>query len=326
MRVFSGIQPTGQIHIGNYLAALRQWVKLQHKHECFFCIVDLHSLTVPYDPKELRERVFEKVIAYLASGIDPKKSTIFVQSDVKEHTEFCWLLGTITPLAELLRMTQFKEKAKKHQKNVNAGLLNYPILMAADILLYKTDIVPVGKDQLQHIELTREVVRRFNRRFGKVLKLPRAKIPQVGQKIMSLREPTKKMSKSDPEDSFISLFDPPSKIREKIMSAVTDSEKVIKYHPEKKPGISNLMAIFSGFSGLSFSKIEKVFEKKGYHFFKKELANLLIEKLTPFREAKKLFEKEPKKIREILKNGKKRAQKIAKSTLAQVKEKMGLKY
>ena len=264
MRVFSGIQPSGEIHIGNYLGALKQWIALQDGNECIFCIVDLHSLTVPYDVSTLKKRVLEKAIAYLAAGLDPKKSIIFVQSQVPEHTELNWLLSTVTPLGDLERMTQFKEKTKKYAKNINAGLLDYPILMAADILLYETDIVPVGKDQAQHIELTREIARRFNKRFGKTFKIPEVFLPTKGAKIMSLIEPFKKMSKSDLAQSYISLFDSPKNIKKKIMSSKTDSKKDIKYNVALKPGISNLLTIYSLFSGVPIKKIEKEFEGKGY--------------------------------------------------------------
>ncbi len=212
MRIFSGIRPTGELHIGNYLGAIKQWLSFQKNNDCVFSIVDLHAITTPYDPEKLQKTILEETIIYLAAGLDPKKSIIFTQSKVKEHTELAWLLGTITPLGDLKRMTQFKEKSKKHPKYVNAGLLNYPILMAADILLYKTEGVPVGKDQKQHVEITREIARRFNKKFGKTFKEPRALLSKFSQKIMSLEDPTKKMSKSDGEKTYISLFDKPERI------------------------------------------------------------------------------------------------------------------
>lgn len=257
MRVFSGIQPTGTIHIGNYLGALKQWIELQEKNECVFCIVDLHALTSPYDQKKLQELVLEKAIAYIAAGVSPEKSIIFVQSEVKEHAELEWLLNTVTPVGDLTRMTQYKEKSKKFEKNLNAGLLNYPILMAADILLYQTDIVPVGEDQLQHVEFTRTIARRFNQRFGETFKIPKAKLPEMGAKIMSLTQPTKKMSKSDPQASYIGLFDEPEVIKEKISKATTDTGKAIKYNPELKPGVSNLLTIYSLFSDMPMKEAEK---------------------------------------------------------------------
>ena len=232
MRVLSGIQPTGSIHIGNYLGAIKQWIKLQEKEDCIFFIADLHSLTIPYQPKDLQKNILETAISYLALGIDPQKSIFFVQSNVKEHSELCWLLNTVCPLGELERMTQFKEKSKqfstKGGKDINAGLLAYPILQSADILLYKSEGVPVGKDQVQHIELTRTIARRFNQKFGKLFPEPKSLLPKTGAKIMSLNDPRKKMSKSLGPQSYISLFEDPKEIKKKIMSAVTDTGKQIK--------------------------------------------------------------------------------------------------
>ncbi|RLC39377.1 MAG: tryptophan--tRNA ligase [Candidatus Nealsonbacteria bacterium] len=324
MRVFSGVQPTGEIHIGNYLGAIRQWIELQATNECIFCIVDLHSLTSPYPPSELQKRIREKAIAYLAAGVDPEKSIIFVQSQVREHTELCWLLSVVTPVGDLQRMTQFKEKAKKYKKNVNAGLLNYPILMAADILLYGTEIVPVGQDQIQHVELTREIARRFNKRFGQTFKIPKALLPKKGAKIYSLEEPTKKMSKSDPPHTYISLFDSPQSIKKKIMAAKTDSGKEIKYNINLKPGISNLLTIYSLFSNTPIKEIEREFRGKGYQVFKEKLAQLLIEKLEPFRRKKKELETREDYLQNVLADGRKRAQVIAKETMKKVREAMGL--
>lgn len=324
MRVFSGIQPTGTIHIGNYLGAIKQWIELQEKAECVFCIVDLHALTAPYNPKNLQSLIFEKVIAYLAAGINPEKSIIFVQSQVQDHTELTWLLNTISPIGDLLRMTQYKEKAKKFKENLNAGLLNYPILMAADILLYQTDIVPVGEDQKQHVELTRTIARKFNQKFGETFKIPEVKLPKMGAKIMSLTEPAKKMSKSDSQESYIGLFDEPEVIKEKIIKATTDTGKVIKYDPEKKAGISNLLTIYSLFSNKSIRDIEKKFKGKGYADFKKSLAESSINYLEPFRRKRKELLRREVYVREILEQGRKRAQIIASSTMQEVKKKMGL--
>jgi tryptophanyl-tRNA synthetase len=323
MRVFSGIRPTGELHIGNYLGSIYQWIKLQDENECFFGIMDYHAITTPFDPKEMERNVFETLIVYLAAGIDPKKSTIFVQSHVKEHTELAWILGTITPLGELKRMTQFKEKSKKHPEYVNAGLLNYPLLMAADILLYKTDLVPVGKDQVQHVELTREIARRFNKMFGKVFKEPKVLLSE-GEKIMSLQNPKKKMSKTDDQKGCILLFDEPEEIEMKIMRAVTDLGKEIKYDPVKKPGISNLLKIYSIFSEKPIKELEEKYKGKGYEEFKRDLAKLLIKKLEIFRKKKKELEKRRVYLKEILKRGAERAEKIAKLTMKEVREKMGL--
>jgi tryptophanyl-tRNA synthetase len=324
MRIFSGIQPTGAIHIGNYLGAIRQWLELQEKNECIFCVVDLHALTVPYDTKALQELILEKTIAYLAAGINPEKSTIFIQSQIKEHSELAWLLNTITPIGDLSRMTQYKEKAKKFQKNLNAGLLNYPILMASDILLYKTDIVPVGEDQKQHVELARTIARKFNQRFGEVFRIPEVKLLKTGSRIMSLTQPTKKMSKSDSAESYIGLFDEPEVIKRKIMAAVTDTGKTIKYSQKLKPGISNLLTIYSLFSGKTIKEVEKKFKNKGYSDFKKSLADLLINSLEPFRRKRKELLQREVYVREILERGRKKAETVAQSTIQEVKERMGL--
>ncbi|MDP3996054.1 MAG: tryptophan--tRNA ligase [bacterium] len=324
MRIFSGIQPTGQLHIGNYLGAIKQWIELQEKNECIFCIVDLHALTAPYKPDELQNLILEKVIVYLASGIDPEKSIIFVQSAVKEHTELAWLLNTVTPVGDLERMTQYKEKSKKFKQNVNAGLLNYPILMASDILLYQTDLVPVGEDQKQHVELTRTIARKFNQKFGELFKIPQTKIPEMGAKIMSLQDPLKKMSKTDSPESRIGLFDEPEEIKTKIMRAVTDTGKTIKYDPKKKPGISNLLMIYSLFSGKTIKELEKKSKGKGYAEFKKSLSDLLIISLEPFRRKRNELLSREVYVKEILEQGAKRAQTIAQSTMQEVKKKMGL--
>jgi len=324
MRIFSGIQPTGKLHIGNYFGAIKQWVELQEKNECIFCIVDLHALTVPYDTKTLQESILEKAIIYLAAGVNPEKSIIFVQSQVKEHTELAWLLNTITPIGDLTRMTQYKEKSKKFNKNLNAGLLNYPILMASDILLYQTEIVPVGEDQKQHVELARTIARKFNQRFGEVFKIPEARLPKFGAKIMSLQNPKKKMSKTDLQDAQIGLFDEPEEIKAKIMKAVTDTGKIIKYNEKLKPGISNLLTIYSLFSEKTIKEIEKKFKGKGYAEFKKSLSRLLIDSLEPFRRKKKELLTREVYVKEILNQGRNRAQVIAQSVLQEVKKKMGL--
>lgn len=324
MRIFSGIRPTGELHIGNYLGAIKQWLKLQDKNECIFCIVDLHAITTPYAPKDLQENILNLAAVYLAAGLDPKKCIFFVQSSIKEHAELTWLFGTITPIGDLKRMIQFKEKMQKHPEYVNAGLLNYPLLMASDILLYQTDFVPVGKDQQQHVELAREIARRFNKKFGQTFKEPEVLLAKMGAKIMSLDNPNKKMSKTDNPKGCIGLFDKPEEIKEKLMAAVTDLEKEIKYSPTTKPGISNLLTIYSLFSERTTRELEKEFEGKGYAQFKKALSELLIEKLRPFREKKKELLKKEVYIKKILEIGSKKARVIAQSTMAKVKQKMGL--
>ncbi len=326
MRIFSGIQPTSQLHIGNYLGALKQWVNLQSdsNNECIFWIADLHALTVPYKTADLKERTLEIVATYLIAGLDPEKSIIFRQSDVKEHTELAWLLSTVTPVGDLQRMTQFKDKSAKHAKNINAGLLNYPVLMVADILLYQADLVPVGQDQKQHVEFTREIARKFNARFGETFKIPKPLIPKMGAKIMSLQEPNKKMSKSDGSKTHITLFDSPKNIKEKIGSATTDSDNKIKYDVEKKPGISNLLTIYSLFADKKIKQIENDFKDKGYKNFKKTLTELLIDKLKPFREKKSDFEKKPELLEQVLANGAQKARVIAQQTMALVRLNIGL--
>lgn len=324
MRVFSGVRPTGELHIGNYLGALRQWIELQEKGECVFCIVDLHAITTPYEPKLLQRNIFELAIDYLAGGLNPGKCIFFVQSEVSEHAELAWLLGTITPVGELQRMTQYKEKAKKHPKYINAGLINYPVLMAADILLYQTDLVPVGIDQQQHVELARSIARKFNRKFGKTFKVPEVLLPKIGAKVMSLQNPKKKMSKTDGPQSYIGLFDKPDVIRKKIMKAATDPGRKILYNIQNKPGISNLLTIYSLFSGDSIKKLESDFKYRGYEDLKKSLIKVLVSSLEPLRRKRKELLSREVYIKEILKQGRNRAQVIASSTLKEVRKKMGL--
>ncbi len=324
MRVFSGIRPTGDLHIGNYLGAIKQWIELQNENECVFCIVDLHALVTPWDPKTLQKNILETAVAYLGAGLDPEKCILFIQSQVKEHSELNWLLNNICPLGELFRMTQYKEKSKQYKNNVNMGLLDYPILMAADILLYQTHAVPVGEDQKQHVELTRTIARKFNNKFGDAFVEPKAMISKNGAKIMSLQEPKKKMSKTGNPKGCIGLFDEPNDIKKKVMSAVTDTGKTIKYSPKTKPGISNLLTIYSLFSDAPIKEIEKEFAGKGYGAFKKALTELLILKLEPFRRKRKELLKREVYTTEILNKGAKKAQVIAASTMQKVKKKMGL--
>ena len=325
-RVFSGVQPSGNLHIGNYLGAIRQFVELQKSHRAVFCIVDEHAITIPQDPKELRQNTLDLAMVYLAAGIDPKKSIIFAQSHVPAHAELGWLLNTITPLGELERMTQFKEK-KVHEKNkagVPAGLLNYPTLMAADILLYQTDLVPVGEDQVQHIELTRMLANKFNKRFGKTFRVPEPLLQKETARIMRLDDPSKKMSKSSPsKDNAIMLMETADEIRRKIKIAVTDSGSGVRYDKAEKPAISNLMAIYSGFSGTTMKEVENKFRGAGYGDFKKDLADLLIKKLSPLQERYRKLSKNKKEVLKTLRDGAKRASLIADKTLADAKQKMG---
>ncbi len=324
MRVFSGMRPTGQLHIGNYLGAAKNWLELQKKHECIFAVVDYHGITTPFNQKQIKKDTMGVVLDYLAAGINPKKSILMIQSHIPEHTELAWILGTLTPLGELERMTQFKEKSKQYKANINAGLFTYPILMAADILLYKTNIVPVGEDQRQHVELARTIARKFNNKFGKVFSLPKTQLPKFGARIMSLNNPTQKMSKSFGPQSYIALSDSPNIIREKIKRAVTDSGKEIKYDLKKKPAISNLLTICHLFSKKSIKELEKKYKNRGYAEFKKDLAEVIIKGLEPFQEKRKKYEKSPRLVKKILAEGAKKAQKIAKETIREVKTKMGL--
>lgn len=324
MRIFSGIRPTGDIHLGNYLGAIKQWIDLQNQAECIFCVVDLHAVTTPYDPKKIQDQIKELSIAYLAAGLDPDKCVLFIQSAVKEHSELAWLLGTVTPMGELKRMTQFKEKSKQHPEYVNAGIFNYPVLMAADILLYKTDAVPIGKDQQQHVELTRAIARYFNNRFGQTFKDPKELLLETGAKIMSLAEPDKKMSKTGNQKGCISLFEEPESIRKKIAAAVTDTGKEIIFDQKKKPGISNLLAIQSLITDKPIMELEKEFAGKSYSEFKKTVAQTLIDYLEPMRRKRKELLTRDVYINDILKRGASKAQTIASETMREVKTAMGL--
>lgn len=324
--IFSGIQPTGSLHIGNYFGALKNWINLQNQNnECYFCIVDLHAITIDYDPKELQNKILDTAATYLAAGIDPQKSIIFVQSKVKEHSELAWLLNTITPISELERMTQYKDKRLQHSKNVNIGLLDYPVLQAADILLYQTNIVPVGQDQKQHIELTRTIANKFNNRFGSTFTLPEHRIPEIGAKIMSLLEPTKKMSKSHQPKSYIALSDTEEEIKKKIMSATTDSDNKIIFDPEKKPGLSNLLSIYHLATNLTLQQIQDKFKNStSYAEFKKDLAAQLVIILKPLQQKKQEILKDKNELNDILIDGAKKAEQEAKKTMLKAKKNMGL--
>jgi len=322
-RIFSGVQPTGNIHLGNYLGALRNWVALQREYESFYCIVNLHAITIAQKPQVLAEKTRELTRIYVAVGIDPEVSTIFVQSDVPEHAELTWLLNCVTRMSELERMTQFKDKARKQQENVGVGLFDYPVLMASDILLYQTDLVPVGEDQKQHLELTRDIAIRFNRDYGETFRVPDAFIPKVGARIMSLADPTKKMSKSDEESEAgcIMLLDDADAVRRKFKRAVTDSGAEIRFD-SKRPAINNLLTIYQLLTQKNPEEIEEHFAGKGYAQLKGELADLTIEFLQPFQERVRAIDDD--KLDEILKAGAERAQSIAGVTLAQAKLNMGL--
>jgi len=320
--VFSGIQPSGVIHIGNYLGAIQRWVRLQHETFNYFFIVDLHAITVRQDPEALRANTINLAKTYLAAGLDPQHCILFIQSHVKEHTELAWLLGTLTYMGELSRMTQFKDKSGTKGENVGVGLFTYPTLMAADILLYRTQLVPVGEDQKQHIELTRDLAIRFNNAFGETFVVPEPLIGQVGARIMSLGDPTRKMSKSDPRPAhYIALTDTPDVIRKKINRAVTDSGSEILYH-EEKPALSNLLTIYHLMSGIPISELEERYRGVGYAQFKRDLADVIIEHLRPFQERYEGLD--DAEVIRILREGASRARVVAEQTVRQVKERMGI--
>lgn len=323
-RVFSGIQPTGNIHIGNYLAAIRRWADLQSEYDNIFCIVDLHAITVPQDPHTLRGKNREIAALLFAAGIDSKLSSVFIQSQISAHAELAWILNCFIPIGWLQRMTQFKEKSKKHAEGVSAGLFDYPALMAADILLYETDLVPVGDDQKQHVELTRDVAQRFNSIYGETFKLPEPAIAETGGRIMGLGDPTKKMSKSDAQDeNSIYLLDSADAIRSKVMRATTDSLREIRFDLNR-PGIHNLLTIYELFSRTSKDEIETRFEGKGYAEFKQELAEVIIESLRPLQSRYRQLMTDPLYIDRLLMDGRDKVLPIAEKTMRIVKERMGL--
>ncbi|HEY0408011.1 MAG TPA: tryptophan--tRNA ligase [Pyrinomonadaceae bacterium] len=321
-RIFSGVKPSGPLHLGNYLGAFRNWVELQHEYESFFCIVNLHAITVAQDPKELVERTRETARLYVALGIDPKISTIFVQSDVAEHAQLTWLLNCIARVSELERMTQFKEKARKARDAAGVGLFDYPVLMASDILLYQTDLVPVGEDQKQHLELTRDLAIRFNRDFGETFRIPEPFIPKVGARIMSLSDPQKKMSKSDEDPhGCVMLLDNEETVRRKFKRAVTDSGTEIRFD-EARPAINNLLTIFQLLTKQQPTEIEERFAGRGYAQLKNDLADVTIDFLRPLKE--RVGEISDEQLDRVLNDGRERAEQIARATLDEAKARVGI--
>lgn len=321
--IFSGIQPSGELTLGNYLGALKNWVKLQHEYDCYFCVVDLHAITVKQESKDLRRRTLEVMAIYIAAGIEPENSTIFIQSHVPQHTELAWLLNCYSYVGELNRMTQFKDKSSRYGTSVSAGLLNYPVLMAADILLYQTDLVPVGIDQKQHLELTRDLGERFNNAYSPTFKIPEPYIPEKGAKIMSLQEPEKKMSKSsDNPNSFILIMDPPEVIRKKISKAVTDSLGIVKYSDDQ-PGVKNLMTILNTLTGESIEAIENKYQGQGYAKFKEDVAEAIVNELKPIQDKVKELITNKDYLESIYKEGAKKASYIANKTLRKAQKKIG---
>lgn len=330
--LFSGVKPTSVPTLGNYIGALKQWTKLQHEYESMFCIVDSHAITVPQDPKELRRLTMDIAATYVAVGLDPKRTTMFIQSEVSEHAELAWILGCSTRMGELSRMTQFKDKSQKEGADGSSvGLFTYPVLMAADILLYDTTVVPVGEDQIQHVELTRDIAQRFNSAFDEdtfyeqTFVMPKALIQEHGARIMSLQDPLKKMSKSDESKlGTILLDDDADTITKKIMKAVTDADGIVKYDPENKPAISNLLVIFHHMTGKSISELESEFAGKGYGDFKKALAEAVVTHLEPITKRINELRADPTELNQILDEGAAKAREIAKRKLIQVKKKVGL--
>lgn len=322
-RIFSGMQPSGMITLGNYLGALKNWTNLQDDYDCLYCIVDMHAITVRQDPVKLRKQARDLLTQYLAVGIDPEKNTIYYQSHVSQHAELGWILNCFTYLGELNRMTQFKDKAAKHADNINAGLYTYPVLMAADILLYQTDLVPVGEDQRQHLEITRDIAGRFNGIYGETFKIPEAYIGKVGARIMSLQEPTKKMSKSDEnKNNTILLMDEPAVIMNKVKRAMTDSGSEIR-HGEDKPGITNLLSIYCACTGKTMEEAEKEFDGAGYGAFKTAVGEAVVAELEPVQKRVKELEKNKDYLDEVIKKGAERAGKLAARTLTKVQKRVG---
>ena len=323
--ILSGIQATGNLHLGNYLGAIKNWEKMQEEYECNYMIADLHTLTIRNNPEKLRKNTLNLLALYIACGINPEKSNIFIQSQVAEHAELSWVLNCYTYMGELSRMTQFKDKSAKHADNINAGLFTYPVLMAADILLYQTDLVPVGEDQTQHLEITRDIAERFNNIYGETFKIPEAYVTKTAARIMGLQDPLSKMSKSSTlENDCVFLTDDADTILKKFKKSVTDSENVVRFDKENKPGISNLMSIYSAITGKTNEEIEKEFLRIGYGDFKTKVAESVIEELKPIQEKYRELIENEENLEKIYRKGAERAKIIAESTLKDVYKKVGL--
>ncbi|GIM31969.1 tryptophan--tRNA ligase [Paraclostridium bifermentans] len=322
--IFSGAQPSGKLTLGNYLGAIKNWKELQEDYNCYYSVVDLHAITVPQEAKNLRANTMQLLAQYMASGLDPEKNTIFIQSHVSCHTELMWILNTMTYMGELSRMTQFKDKSQKSEANLNAGLFTYPVLMAADILLYQTDLVPVGEDQKQHLELARDLANRFNNRYSPTFKVPEPYIPKAGARVMSLQEPTKKMSKSDEnENGYILLVDDADAIRRKIKRSVTDSVGVVRYSDEQ-PGIKNLLDIYSKLDNKSIEDVVAMYEGKGYGDFKNDVAEVIVETLKPIKDQYEYLLSNKDYLENIYAKGAQKAEYQARKTLRKVYKKVGL--
>ncbi|MBU6134420.1 tryptophan--tRNA ligase [Clostridium tertium] len=321
--IFSGIQPSGQLTLGNYLGAIKNWVALQDEFDCYFCVVDLHAITVKQEPKDLRQRTLEVLAIYIAAGIVPEKNTLFIQSHVPAHSECAWLLTCNTYMGELSRMTQYKDKSQRYGDSIGAGLFTYPVLMAADILLYNTDLVPVGQDQKQHLEIARDIANRFNNTYSPTFKIPDPYIPKVGAKVMSLQEPTKKMSKSDDNpNAYILIMDPPEVIRKKISRAVTDSLGVINYSDEQ-PGVKNLLDLLIAINGSTAEELVEYYKDKGYADLKKDVADAIVNELKPIQNKVKDILKDKKALEDIYKLGAEKANYVSMKTLRKMQKKIG---
>lgn len=322
-RILSGIKPTGDLTLGSYIGAIKNWVSLHNDYECFYMLADLHAITVRHDPSVLRRRTVEQLAQYIACGLDPEKNVLFIQSMVPAHAELAWVLGCYTMMGELNRMTQFKDKAKKQSDNINAGLYTYPVLMAADILIYQANLVPVGEDQKQHVEITRDIANRFNGIYGDVFTVPEPYIPKVGARIMSLSDPESKMSKSEESTSSVLLMDSPEVIMAKFRRAVTDSETEIRYDQKNKKGISNLLTIYSVCTGKTYDEIQNEFQNKGYGDFKKAVGEAVVETLRPIREEAERLIKDKVYIQDVITKGAERASFVANKTVSKVYKKVG---
>ncbi len=323
--IYSALQPSGHLTLGNYIGALRSFIQLQEEFDCVYAVADLHALTVRWEPKDLRQRCLEVIGILLSIGIDPERSIVYAQSQVQEHAYLSWILGCYTYMGELQRMTQFKDKSEKHADNINAGLFTYPVLMASDILLYQTDLVPIGADQKQHLEIARNIAIRFNNLYGETFRVPEPYIPKVGARVMSLSDPTKKMSKSDEDaNSAIGILDEPDLIRRKLRRAVTDSLGVVRYDPENQAGVSNLMSIYSALTGESFEAIEARFEGKGYGALKEETADAVIAALEPIQKEYARIRADKAYLENVLHTGMENAQRQARRTISKVVRKIGL--
>ncbi len=321
-RIFSGIQPSGELTLGSYMGAIKNWVALQDEYDCLYCIVDMHAITVRQDPALLRRRSVNQLAQYIACGLDPEKNIMFIQSHVPQHAELAWVLGCYTQFGELSRMTQFKMKSQQHADNITAGLFTYPVLMAADILLYQADLVPVGEDQRQHVELTRDIAQRFNGVYSDTFTLPEAFIPKMGARVMSLDDPTTKMSKSLP-DGCVNLMDAPEVIMKKFKRAVTDCETAVKFDKENKPGISNLLTIYCAATGKTMDQAEQDFAGQGYGVFKPAVGEAVVELLRPIREESERIMADKAYLESVYRTGAERASYLANKTLSKVYRKVG---